>query len=139
MLRRCLLLCAGVLACAAAPAAAQDTTTAIRPGMTEADVRARWGEPLAVRRVNDWTYLFYANDRRDYGYDDVVMLQGGQVMDAVLRAPEHVYLGRSSSPPDRLPEFTRPNAPQPSDGPGAVTGVRVTPPTTPPPTPRPED
>ena len=131
MLRRCLLLCAGVLACAAAPAAAQDTTTAIRPGMTEADVRARWGEPLAVRRVNDWTYMFYANGQRHYGYDDVVMLQGGQVMDAVVRAPEHVYLGKSSSPPDRLPEFTAPRQSPPSGGPGAVTGVRVTPPAPP--------
>lgn len=128
MLRRCLLLCTGALALAAAPAAAQDTTTAIRPGMTEADVRTRWGEPLAVRRVNDWTYLFYTNGQRHYGYDDVVMLQGGQVMDAVLRAPEHVYLGRSSSPPDRLPEFSPPRQSPPSGAPGAVTGVRVTPP-----------
>jgi len=138
MLRRCLLWCAGVLAFAAAPAAAQDTTTAIRPGMTEADVRARWGEPLAVRRVNDWTYMFYANGQRQYRYDDVVMLQGGQVMDAVVRAPEHVYLGQSSSPPDRLPEFTPPRQPQPSDGQGAVTGVRVNAPTTPTAPPQPE-
>ena len=128
MLRRCLLLCTGVFALAAAPAAAQDSTTAIRPGMSEADVRTRWGEPLAVRRVNDWTYMFYPNDERQYGYDDVVMLQGGQVMDAVLRAPEHVYLGRSSSPPDRLPEFTPPRQSPLPGGPGAVTGVRVTPP-----------
>jgi len=138
MLRRCLLLCAGVLAFAAAPAAAQDTTNAVRPGMTEADVRARWGEPLAVRRVNDWTYLFYANGQPQYRYDDVVMLQGGQVMDAVVRAPEHVYLGQSSSPPDRLPEFTPPRQPQPSDGQGAVTGVRVNAPTTPTAPPQPE-
>jgi hypothetical protein len=138
MLRRCLLLCAGVLAFGAPPAAAQDTTTAVRPGMTEADVRTRWGEPLAVRRVNDWTFMFYANGQRHYGYDDVVMLQGGQVMDAVVRAPEHVYLGQSSSPPDRLPQFTPPRPPRPSDGPGAVTGVRVNAPTNPPAPPQPE-
>jgi hypothetical protein len=125
MLRRCLLLCAGVLALAAAPAAAQDTATAVRPGMSEADVRARWGEPLAVRRVNDWTYLFYANGERHFGYDDVVMLQGGQVMDAVVRAPEHLYLGTSSSPPDRLPAYTAPRRTGTSDAPAAVTGVRV--------------
>ena len=139
MLRRCLLVCAGVLACAAAPAAAQDTTTAIRPGMTEADVRARWGEPLAVRRVNDWTYMFYANGQRHYGYDDVVMLQGGQVMDAVVRGAGHVYLGQSSSPPDRLPEFTPPSQAPPSAKAAAVTGVRVNAPATPPAPPSPED
>jgi hypothetical protein len=130
MLRRCLLLCAGVLAFAAAPAAAQDTATAVRPGMSEADVRARWGEPLAVRRVNDWTYLFYANGERHFGYDDVVMLQGGQVMDAIVRAPEHLYLGTSSSPPDRLPAYTAPRQPGMSDAPAAVTGVRVNAPAT---------
>jgi hypothetical protein len=129
MLCRCLLLCAGVLACAAAPAAAQDTTSAVRPGMTEADVRARWGDPLAVRRLNDWTYLFYANGEPHYGMD-IVLLQDGQVMDAVVRAPEHVYLGLSSSPPDRHPEFTPPNQPRPSAGSGAVTGVHVTGPST---------
>lgn len=134
MLRRCLLLCTGVLAVAAAPAAAQDTTTAIRPGMTEADVRARWGEPAAVRRLNDWTYMFFVNGQRHYGLD-VVLLQGSQVMDAVVRAPEHVYLGKSSSPPDRLPEFTRPRQAPPTDGPGAVTGVRVNTPAPP----KPED
>jgi len=138
MLRRCLLLGTGVLAFAAAPVAAQDTTSAIRPGMTEAEVVARWGEPLAVRRVNDWTYMFFANGQPEYRYDDVVMLQGGQVMDAVVRDPEHVYLGRSSSPPDRLPEFTPPRPPRPSDGPGAVTGVRVNAPTNPPAPPQPE-
>ena len=66
------------------------------------------------------------------------MLQGGQVMDAVVRGAGHVYLGQSSSPPDRLPEFTPPHQPQPSGGPGAVTGVRVNPPTTPTSPPRPE-
>jgi hypothetical protein len=137
MLRRCLLLCAGVLAFAAAPAAAQDTTNTIRPGMTEADVRSRWGEPAAVRRLNDWTYMFYANGQRHYGMD-LVMLQGGQVMDAVVRAPEHVFLGKSSSPPERVPEFTPPPPPGSSDAPGAVTGVRVNAPATPTPPPQPE-
>ena len=137
MLRRCLLLCAGALACAAAPAAAQDTTTALRPGMSEADVRARWGEPAAVRRPNDWTYMFFVNGERHYGLD-LVMLQGGQVMDAVVRSPEHVYLGKSSSPQDRVPEFTPPQQTRPSDAPGAVTGVRVNPPGAPTAPPRPE-
>jgi hypothetical protein len=132
MLRRCLLICAAVLACAAASAAAQDTATAVRPGMSEADVRARWGDPIAVRRSNDWTYLFFANGDRHFGFLDFVMLQGGQVMDAVVRAPEHVYLGQSSSPADRVPAYTAPHQPQTSDAPAAVTGVRVSAPTSPP-------
>ena len=53
MLHRGLLFAVCAAALAAAPAAAQDTTTAVRPGMTEADVLSRWGEPVAkgVQRV----------------------------------------------------------------------------------------
>jgi hypothetical protein len=117
------------LALVAGSAAAQDTTTAVRPGMTEADVINRWGEPVAIRRLNDWTYLFFTNDcERECGYYDVVFLQNGQVVDAIVRSPLHMYLGQSSSPPERLPAFTPPRT-QP-DAPGAqgeVTGVRVSP------------
>lgn len=116
---------------AAAPARAQDTTGAVRPGMTEADVTARWGEPVAVRRTGDWTYLFYANGvEHSAGLWDVVFLQGGQVVDAIVRMPGRVYLGQSSSPPERAPEFTPPAQPPANprpDAPGAVTGIRVTP------------
>ncbi len=123
---------------AAAPAAAApvtDTTAtavpdnAVRPGMTEADVRARWGEPLAVRTVNDWTYLFYDNQREHrVGFEDVVLLQHGQVMDAIVRSPDHVYAGVSSSPEGRVPVFTPPQG-QPADSTkgAAVTGVQVKP------------
>jgi outer membrane protein assembly factor BamE (lipoprotein component of BamABCDE complex) len=110
---------------AAAPA--QDN--AVRPGMTEAEVRARWGEPLATRTANDWTYLFYGNLReRRVGYEDVVFLQHGQVMDAIVRSPDHVYAGESSSPEGRVPVFTPPQG-QPADTAkgAAVTGVRVKP------------
>lgn len=132
MLYRSLLVLVGTAALAAAPLAAQDTTTAVRPGMTEADVRARWGEPVAVRRVNDWTYLFYRNyDEGSLGYYDTVFLQGGQVVDAIVRAPDHLYLGTSSSPPGRLPEFTPPSQPPTSAATGQVTGVRVAVPGTP--------
>lgn len=122
---------------AAAPAWAQDTTTAVRPGMSEADVTTRWGEPVAVRRIGDWTYLYYANGlERQAGFWDVVFLQGGQVVDAIVRAPGRTYLGQSSSPPERAPEFTPPAQPpaNPRPGaagapavPGAVTGIHVTP------------
>jgi len=116
--------CAAVLG--TAPLTAQDTTKAIRPGMTEAEVRARWGDPVLVRRLNDWTYLFYRNgEERHIGYYDTVFLQNGQVMDAVVRSPDHVYLGQSSSPPDRQPVFTPPTQPPQSSAQGAVVGVHV--------------
>lgn len=133
MKQRTLFLIAAVAAMCASEARAQDTTSAVRPGMTEADVLNRWGEPVAVRRVNDWTYLFFRNNfERHWGYYDTVFLQNGQVVDAIVRAPEHVYLGPSSSPPDRAPFFTPPAAPRPDTAAGTVTGVRVTTPTTPP-------
>ena len=119
---------AGAVLLAAAPLPAQDTTNAVRPGMSESDVADRWGQPVAVRRINDWTYLFFRNGQeRELGYYDVVFLQGGQVVDAVVRAPEHVYLGTSSSPAGRVPEFTPPRQTPPPGGgaAGAVTGVRV--------------
>jgi outer membrane protein assembly factor BamE (lipoprotein component of BamABCDE complex) len=109
-------------------AAAQDTSGPVRPGMTEAQVVARWGEPLAVRRLNDWTYLFYGNGHeRQVGYDDTVFLQNDQVMDAIVRSPDHPYAGQSSSPEGRAPEFTPPAAPPDSAAGAAVTGVRVNP------------
>jgi hypothetical protein len=127
----------------APPLAAQDTTAAaaaaqnpaapsgpvaIKPGMTEAQVIAAWGPPLAVRRMNDWTFLFYRNgDERHWGYDDTVFLQNGQVMDAIVRSPDHIYDGQSSSPEGREPVYTPPAGAAPDSGSGAVTGVRVKP------------
>jgi hypothetical protein len=117
-----------VLALAAAPALAQDTTTALRPGMSEADVRERWGEPVAVRRANEWTYFFYSNGmERSVGWYDVVFLQNGQVVDAIVRAPGRNYLGQSSSPPGRMPEPTLLQQPAPNPGGAEITGVRINP------------
>ncbi|HVM42977.1 MAG TPA: hypothetical protein VMT77_05695 [Gemmatimonadales bacterium] len=114
---------------AAAPAApAAPTMAPVKPGMSEADVRAAWGDPVAVRRMNDWTYLFYRNGReREVGYYDTVMLQGGQVLDAIVRSPDHVYAGQSSSPEGRKPVFTPPEAQAADTTTGAVTGVKVKP------------
>ena len=120
------------------PAAPADTTAAaaattadltVRPGMTGAEVRSRWGAPIVTRTANDWTYLFYRNGReRTWGYYDVVFLQHGQVMDAVVRSPNHVYGGVSSSPEGRVPVFTPPQGQQPDSTKGAsVTGVQVKP------------
>jgi hypothetical protein len=111
---------------APAPAPGSDSSNAIRPGMSQADVIAHWGQPVAVRRMNDWTYLFYRNgDERHWGYYDTVFLQNGQVMDAIVRSPDHVYAGQSSSPEGR--EVTPPRRPAPDSGRAAVTGVRVQP------------
>jgi hypothetical protein len=88
--------------------AAQEPAT-IRPGMTEAQVRAAWGQPVTARSRGTYTYLFYENGcLRRCGTYDVVVLEGGQVVDAIVRAPEHRYDGVSSSPPDREPRFTQP-------------------------------
>jgi hypothetical protein len=96
--------------------------------MTEADVRRRWGDPVAVRTANGWTYLYYRNGReREVGFYDVVFLQNGQVVDAIVRTPEHVYDGQSSSPEGRAPEFTPPQQPGDSTKGAPVTGVRIQP------------
>jgi hypothetical protein len=108
--------------------AVQDTSTDVRPGMTEADVRRRWGDPVAVRTANGWTYLYYRNGReREVGFYDVVFLQNGQVVDAIVRTPEHVYDGQSSSPEGRAPEFTPAQQPADSTTGAPVTGVRIQP------------
>jgi outer membrane protein assembly factor BamE (lipoprotein component of BamABCDE complex) len=115
-------------AAAAAAAPAQPSSGELKPGMTEADVRGLWGNPVAVRRANDWTYLFFRNGReRQVGFYDVVFLQGGQVVDAIVRGSDHTYAGQSSSPEGRKAEFTPPDRPAADTSSGAVTGVRVKP------------
>ena len=75
-----------------------DTGT-ISPGMSEREVYAVWGPPNAVRRQGDMTYLYYPNGcEYTCGTADVVFLQTGKVVDAVLRWPGHGYSGQSSSP-----------------------------------------
>ena len=115
---------------APAPAAApQQGGSAISPGMTEAQVVALWGAPAAKRTAGAWTFLLYPNGvEREVRFMDVVFLQNGQVVDAVLRGAGHVYTGQSSSPPGRVPEFTAPGhggAANPAGG--SVTGVRINP------------
>jgi len=93
---------------APAPAAAPQDNS-ISPGMSESDVRARWGEPLTVRRANEWTYMFYRSGvEHIHRFNDVVLLQNGQVVDAIIRAPGRTYNGQSSSPAGRAPENTPP-------------------------------
>jgi hypothetical protein len=93
----------------ATSSAGENTAATIRPGMTEAEVRAAWGKPVTQRSRGQHTYLFYENGcLRTCGTYDVVMLEGGQVVDAIVRGAGHRYDGVSSSPPDRAPGFTRP-------------------------------
>jgi hypothetical protein len=94
-----------------APAAAQEPAT-VRPGMSEADVIASWGEPLARRSRGVFTYLHFQTDcLKECGTYDVVILENGQVVDAIARSRNHRYDGVSSSPADRAPGFTPPRAP----------------------------
>jgi hypothetical protein len=104
-----MLAAAAALALGAPAARAQDVKT-IRPGMTEAEVRAAWGEPVTARKAGEYAYLFYENGcLRACGTYDVVILQGGQVVDAIARGKIHHYDGVSSSPADRAPRYTPPS------------------------------
>jgi hypothetical protein len=98
-----------MLALAAAPAVDAQEVKTIRPGMSEAEVRAAWGEPVTSRKTGDYAYLFYQNGcLRTCGTYDVVILQGGQVVDAIARGKDHQYDGVSSSPAARAPHYTPP-------------------------------
>jgi hypothetical protein len=104
------VVAAAALLALGAPAVRAQEVKTIRPGMTEADVRAAWGAPVTSRKAGDYTYLFYENGCvRTCGTYDVVVLQGGQVVDAIVRAKDHGYDGVSSSPADRKPHYTPPS------------------------------
>ena len=88
-----------------------DTGT-VRSGMTRMEVITVWGVPVAERTVGIWTYLYFRNGCEvTCGTFDVVFLEHGQVIDAIVRGPGHNYAGVSSSPPDREAEFTPPRPP----------------------------
>lgn len=96
---------------APAPAPAVGGVATIRPGMTHDEVVAAWGKPVAERTAGSQTFLFYENDcLRKCGTFDVVFLDGGKVVDAIVRASYHAYDGTSSSPAGRTPGFTKPGA-----------------------------
>ncbi len=84
-------------------------TGTVRPGMTSDEVVATWGPTVADRAVGNWTFLYFRNGcEQACGTFDVVMLEGGQVFDAIVRGFGHTYAGVSSSPADRVAEFTPP-------------------------------
>ena len=85
-----------------------DTGT-VAPGMTREQVIALWGVPVAERQENEWLYLYFRNGcEYSCGMFDLVLLQGGQVVDAVVRGPGHTYSGESSSPLGKPPQATPP-------------------------------
>ena len=85
-----------------------DTGT-VAPGMTREQVIALWGVPVAERSQGEWHYLYFRNGcERSCGTFDLVLLQQGAVVDAVVRGPGHNYAGESSSPPGKVPQSTPP-------------------------------
>jgi hypothetical protein len=81
-----------------------DDTGTVNPGMTERDVYELWAAPAAVRRVGEYTYLFFRNGcEYTCGTMDVVTLKDGRVVDAIVRWEGHRYSGESSSPEGRVP------------------------------------
>lgn len=71
----------------------------IDPGMPKAQVVARLGAPAIERSTGDATFLFFKNGcERTCGMNDVVVLDKGVVVDAVLRSAQRRYSGTSSSP-----------------------------------------
>jgi hypothetical protein len=102
-----------------------DDTGTVNPGMTEREVYEVWAAPAAVRRLGQYTYLFFKNGcEYTCGTMDVVTLQNGKVVDAIVRWDGHRYSGESSSPPGRVPT--------PTPG-GDTLHIRPTPPPAPPP------
>ena len=93
-----------------------DTGT-VEPGWTAEDVIAVWGEPVTARSSGTWTFLYFRNGcEYACGTFDVVILDGNQVVDAIVRGPGHTYAGISSSPQGRLAEFTPPASTNDSSG-----------------------
>lgn len=108
-LRRCVVLL-GLMLLVGGRLHAQDVKT-IKPGMTDAQVREQWGEPLTVKKIGIMSYMYYrSNCLRKCGTNDVVFLENNQVIDAVVRDKSRKYDGIASSPADRKPEPTAPAA-----------------------------
>lgn len=102
-----------------------DDTGTVNPGMSEREIYEIWAAPAAVRRVGEYTYLFFRNGcEYTCGTMDVVTLKDGKVVDAIVRWDGHRYSGESSSPPGRVP-IANPG--------GDTLQIRPTPPPAPPP------
>ncbi len=103
----------------------------IDPGFTRAQVEAKFGPPVAVRAVGEFTYLFYNNGCEiTCGQHDIVTLRNDKVTDAILRGKARHYSGRSSSPPGRPHQATPASDATPAaatNGPAAPAKPQPTP------------
>lgn len=74
-------------------------TGTINPGMSSAQVIETWGEPVAQRAHGNHNFMYFRNGcERRCGTFDLVIFEGDQVIDAVVRGFGHTYSGVSSSP-----------------------------------------
>ena len=111
----------------------------IDPGMTRAEVVERLGKPATERASGGFTYLFFINGcERTCGMNDLVTLKGDSVIDAIFRAPQRTYSGRSTSPEqNRTPKANRGPLTITPARPGDSVVMRIAPVDSPPPRPAP--
>ena len=76
----------------------------VSPGMTRAQVIAALGAPATQRSANGFTYMFYSNTcGRACGMQDLVIMKGDSLADAIFRSANRHYTGTSSSPEEVAP------------------------------------
>jgi hypothetical protein len=76
----------------------------VSPGMTRAQVIAALGAPATQRSANGFTYMFYSNTcGRACGMQDLVIMKGDSLADAIFRSANRHYSGTSSSPEEVTP------------------------------------
>jgi hypothetical protein len=84
-------------------------TGTVNPGMSRDEVVGVWGPPVAERTLGEWTYLYFRNGcEASCGTFDVVFLESGAVVNAIVRAPGHTFGGSSTSPPGAVGRPTLP-------------------------------
>jgi hypothetical protein len=85
----------------------------VSPGMTRSQVVAALGEPATARTASEYSYLFYPNAcGKACGMNDLVILRGDSVVDAIFRSPDRHYTGVSSSPTQIQPRTSAKPAPK---------------------------
>ena len=84
-------------------------TGTVNPGMTRDQVMETWGPPVTERALGAWTYLYFRNGcEASCGTFDVVFLENGQVVNAIVRGQGHTYAGTSTSPAGTAVRATTP-------------------------------
>jgi hypothetical protein len=131
-MRRLLVL---ALLISATSLSAQTAVATVAPGMTRAKVIAILGTPATDRSAAEFTYLFYNNScGKRCGMNDLVILRGDSVVDAIFRSPNRHYSGTSSSPAPissksaARPHSTSPATSTPAARPAASPSPRMKPP-----------